>query len=493
MWHVVRNWLTRVPVDDPVDRRNAPFVQVLFLLLGSWIPLIKLYYFFLVAFRGLQVRYQGTEMWVDASTDVLMTASAWIGFYLVRHGRFRPALVLFLVVFLGSMTVSYGVLGMVNLGSDPMPLLVLALAGQVLGRRALWVVYATVLVSLAAGVTSDGILLGHASMLATSAGKAVSRAIIYLLVVVLIDQTVAALRESLVESNLRGQALERLNVSLQHEILEHERAQEQLIHAQKLEVVGRVASGVAHDFDNVLNIVLGYAMRRERLADQGMPALLNAMEGMELAAHRALAISRKLLNFSRQDISHPEVFNVADAVRELQPMLRQLFLADVRLTVKTGEDRIPVHMDRGQFELVLLNLASNARDAMPEGGRFTVAACRSLDEDFLELTLADTGHGIPAAVAPRIFEPFYTTKPPGSGTGIGLAVVRDLVERAGGNIAVESVPGAGTTFRLKLPLALSETGIDEAALDGYQLESWTSPGLLRLASFPQSALPGRRG
>lgn len=148
----------------------------------------------------------------------------------------------------------------------------------------------------------------------------------------------------------------------------------------------------------------------------------------------------------------PEVFDAAQAVREMQPMLRQLFDADTRVRCEVeAEASLPVYLDRGQFELMLLNIAANARDAMPEGGHFTVTA-RQASAQELELVLADDGCGMPESVRRHVFEPFYTTKPAGRGTGLGLAVVRDVMVAAGGDLAVESAPGEGTVFRLRLPL-----------------------------------------
>ena len=238
---------------------------------------------------------------------------------------------------------------------------------------------------------------------------------------------------------------------------ERERAQTQLIHAQKMEAVGRVASGVAHDFDNVLNVALGYAVGRERIADRGASALMDALEGVELSVRRALSISRKLLNFSRQDLSRPEVFDAIAALRELQPMLRQLFGAATRVSLDVGDDALHVRMDRGQFELIALNIAANARDAMPDGGRFAVSATRAPDADAIDLAFSDSGCGMPESVRARVFEPFYTTKPAGSGTGLGLAVTQDLITQMGGEIRVTSTSGAGTTFLIRLPL-VAEAG-----------------------------------
>lgn len=423
---------------------------MLFLFIGCAIPLIKLYFFYLVFIKGVHSKYAGYELLIDGATDVLMTTSAWVGFYLVRRGRFRLALSLFLGVFLGSIAVGYAGLGITRLPViDPIALLVLALAGQVLGRSALWRVYMALLLCLVLGTLTD-VLLRDAP-LSVLLGAVISRTLIYLLLAILLDQTVAALRATLAESNARGDSVQRLNTDLQHEMAERERVQNQLVHAQRMEAVGRVSSGVAHDFDNVLNVVLGYAMRRERLADRGTPALVEALEGVELAARRALAISRKLLNFSRQDVQQLEVFDAAEVVREIQPMLRQMFDAATHLSWQAPSAALPILLDRQQFELMLLNIAANARDALAGGGSFGMDL-RRVDGQ-LELRLRDSGSGMPEEVRQRIFEPFYTTKPLGRGTGLGMSVVHDLVTVAGGKIEVQSESGQGTEFCIRLPLA----------------------------------------
>lgn len=445
----VRRWLAAVPVHDPVDRRNAPFMQVLLLCMGCLWPLNKLAY---LCFAGFGDAFTAFVLSLDALTDTAMTAVAWLSLVLIRRGHFRRAVRLFIGVMLAVALLAYGMAGLDRLSSDPFPLLLLGLAGLMLGRRALWVVMGVLAALFAVGALADALRQLPSGAVDWAWGRKLPLALSYLMVVVVLDRTIAVLRESLDESRLRGRALARANRHLAREMAERERAQGQLLHAQKMEAVGRIASGVAHDFDNVLSVVLGYARRRERLADQGVPALLAALEGVELAGRRALAVSRRLLDFARQDSLHPEVFDAAQALEDTRPMLRQLFGADTRLEVAVAaRGRLPVHMDRGQFELMLLNIAANARDAMPAGGRFAVTLRR--DADALELVLADDGCGMPEGVRRRVFEPFYTTKAAGSGTGLGLAVVHELVLSAHGNLGVDSLPGQGTSVRIRLPLA----------------------------------------
>ena len=444
-----RQWLRDTPVTDPVDRRNAPFMQMLLICMGCLMPVNKVIHLFSTRFRD-SMTMPGLGM--DMVTDVLMMVAAWSALCLIRRGRFREAVRMYIGLMLVAAVLAYAAIGLERLSNDPFPLLLLGLGGLMLGRKALWAVYGVLMLVFAVGTLSDVLQQVPQGHVEWQWGRKASMLVSYLMVTVLLDRTIAVLRESLDESNQRGRELEQANRRLECEMAERERAQGQLVHAQKMEAAGRVASGVAHDFDNVLNVVLGYATRRERLADQGTPALVGALEGVELAARRALALSRKLLNFSRQDTLRPEVFDAAQALRDTQPMLRQLFDADTRVRCEAeAGGGLQVCLDRGQFELMLLNIAANARDAMPEGGHFIVTLRRTAGAE-LELVLADDGQGMPAAVRQHVFEPFYTTKPAGTGTGLGLAVVRDMVLAAGGRIEVDSVPGEGTAFRIHLPL-----------------------------------------
>lgn len=449
-WNAVRDWLGRVPVVDDIERRNAPFLQLVLMYFGTVMPASLYYYHFVVGW----ITYVDVGVLLNLGTDLAVIGAAWTGVWLIRRGRLKQGLVLFLGTLIGSLALVYMYTGLRGLVIDPtFPVLSLALGGLVLGRGALWKIFAALLLTLALGGLSDLVRsLMSPGPTAYMPNWTLSVVMLYLIITVVLDRTILALRNSLDEATRRSHELAAANRELEREMAERERAQAQLIHAQKMEAVGRIASGLTHDFDNVLNVVLGYATRRERLADQGPAALVDALAGVELAARRALAVSRKLLNFSRQDVSQPEVFDAVAALHELRPMLRQLFDGEIRLQFEVANDALPVRMDRGQFELMALNIAANARDAMPDGGQFVVSARRAGDAAALELAMSDTGCGMPESVRAKIFEPFYTTKPAGSGTGLGLAVVRDLVQAAEGSIAAESLAGKGTTFRIRLPL-----------------------------------------
>jgi signal transduction histidine kinase/ActR/RegA family two-component response regulator len=452
-------WFRRIPIDDPVDRRNGVFMQWLLLFEGLRMPLNKLY---LLLFNWAYMRdtlYDTARtgprvaLAIDLATDAAMTLAAWIGIWLIRRGRFRPAVSMYVGVVLASAALAYGAFGYHENFVDLTLVVVLALSGLMLGRRALWTTYFVLMLVFAIGVIppqifSDARLWRVAlETYIASPGRALMS---YLLIAIVIDRSINALRESLDESNTQRR-------ELKHEIAERERTQEQLLHAQKMDAVGKLASGIAHDMNNVLGIILGFAMERDRLdpdppPDPDAQAMADALEGVELAARRGAAVCSKLLNFSRHDVTHTETFDAVSALRDIQPLLRQLLPPSVQLTIDMPRGGLPIRFDRSQFELALLNLASNARDAMPDGGHCTIALT-SRDGSTVVLSIRDSGSGIPDELVHRIFEPFFTTKPADRGTGLGLSVVYSLVHRAGGDITVHSAHGGGSIFRIALPMA----------------------------------------
>jgi signal transduction histidine kinase len=450
MWRAVVEWLGRVRTDDPVDRRNAPFFQVLMAMMGTLVVLNWAYLQFVV---GLPKRVGGL---VDVAMSLVTAGVAWCAFALVRYGRFRAAVKLFLWAEVITQTIAYAAVGLHGQLSDPtIPVLMVVLGGLMLGRRTLWLMFALLMIVFAAGAATDALRYaagGDAWVRGISSTPHI--VLRYLVITVIIDRCVAALRESLEASVERSLTLGRLNQQLRHEMAERERAQGQLIHAQKMEAVGRLAGGIAHDFNHVLSVVLGYAGQRARLAAEGEGALLRAMEGIETAARRGGAICRKLLGFSRGDQAASEVFDAGEAMRELRPMLDQLFDGlPIEVILELSPVATPVRFDRGQFDLVLLNLAANARDAMPAGGRFRMHA--NAARGSVDIVISDDGHGMTPQVCARIFEPFFTTKATGLGTGLGLSIVRDLLVQAGGSIVAESAPERGATFRIRLPMAVA--------------------------------------
>ena len=225
----------------------------------------------------------------------------------------------------------------------------------------------------------------------------------------------------------------------------------------RLEMVGRLAAGVAHDFKNLLSVVIGNAELIARRTDLPEEVATRADQIVQ-AAERGAGLVRELLDFGREPDGHPRVLDAAEVVGAFVPILRVAVSEDypVRCTCEAGAGK--VFIDRGNLERAVLNLVMNAWDAMPAGGPIDihVAPERTTDGDgppgaYVRLDVRDTGVGIPAEALDRIFDPSYTTKPAGKGTGLGLAVVRRVVDRAGGFIRVESTVGAGTTVHLYLP------------------------------------------
>jgi signal transduction histidine kinase len=471
----VREWLDRAPTSNPVDRLNARFIQLLMMAIGLALVLGRLYYMYAEPAEALPAHWS-LEQATDLATDVAATLAAWGGVVIIRRGHFNRGIQIFLCIYLLSAAANYATTGYRHAPPDPSPTLMLAIGGVVLGRRTLWAVYTAVIAMFALGQLADGLWLPGPRM---SLGDALHTlpmlAVAYLLVSFAIDCTTRALRTMLAEAEQRGAALARTNELLRNEMEERERTQLQLIHSQKLDAIGRAASGVAHDFDNVLNVVLGYASQREQLADLGVPSLLNAMEGIELAALRALTISRKLLNFSREDVGTTQVFDAASALGELEPMLRQILRQYIQLDLQISAHDLPVLLDRGQFELMVLNIAANARDAMPDGGRFTVKIEQLDEEPALQLTLTDTGMGMTDEVAARAFQPFYTTKAFGQGTGLGLSVVASMIEAAHGTIDASSALQQGTRFRIRLPLYREAIPASKGGVPGETESAQASP------------------
>jgi two-component system, cell cycle sensor histidine kinase and response regulator CckA len=251
--------------------------------------------------------------------------------------------------------------------------------------------------------------------------------------------------------------------SLLQDVTERVALEERLRQSQKMEAVGRLAGGVAHDFNNLLTVILGYS----QILAEGVPPgsrLADSTAQIKSAADRASGITRQLLAFSRKQVLTPRVINLNDIVVNLDSLLRRLIGEDIEVLTLPANDLGAVKADPGQIEQVIMNLALNARDAMPHGGKLTLETVNALlDESYasrhqpaepgryIMLAVSDTGHGMTVETQARIFEPFYTTKEVGKGTGLGLSMVYGIVKQSGGYIWVYSEPDRGTSFKIYLP------------------------------------------
>jgi signal transduction histidine kinase len=240
-------------------------------------------------------------------------------------------------------------------------------------------------------------------------------------------------------------------------------SEEQLRQAHKIEAVGRLASGVAHDFNNILTVITGHSELLLRQLDADDPRRKNA-EQIEKAAYRAAALTRQLLTFSRKQVIEPRVLKLNAIILNIEKMLRRLIGEDIEFCTVLDSAAGHIKADPGQIEQVIMNLAVNARDAMPNGGKLTVTTANTtLDKkhlnnfpdlcagDYVMLAIADTGTGMSEEVKAHLFEPFFTTKPPGKGTGLGLATCFGIVKQNTGHISVHSELGRGTTFKIYFP------------------------------------------
>jgi PAS domain S-box-containing protein len=249
------------------------------------------------------------------------------------------------------------------------------------------------------------------------------------------------------------------------DVTEHQKLEAQLRQAQKMESIGTLAGGVAHDFNNMLTAISGYGhLALAKMAPDDPNR--GCVEGILEAADRAAHLTRDLLLFSRKHPINRTTIDLNAGVRRLAGFLRRVIGEDITLTVELAETAIPVFADEHQIGQVLMNLATNARDAMPDGGVFTIrTGLTLLDDRFVAahefgapgpcalLTVTDTGAGMDEPTRQRVFEPFFTTKEPGAGTGLGMAVVYGIVRQHDGLATVHSEPGLGTTLRIYLPLA----------------------------------------
>ena len=251
-------------------------------------------------------------------------------------------------------------------------------------------------------------------------------------------------------------------IAVLRDITEHRQIEEHLRQSQKMEAIGTLAGGVAHDFNNLLMVINGYSsLLSDSLASEGK--LRGQVDQIQKAAERAMSLTRQLLAFSRKQTIQPSTLKLNQVITGMEKLLHRLIGEDILIATQLAQDLGTVLADAGQIEQVILNLAVNARDAMPEGGQLTfetrniemedaVASANSMKPGrYVEFVVKDTGVGMDMNVQTRLFEPFFTTKPAGKGTGLGLSTVYGILKQSSGNITFTSQPGHGTTFRVYLP------------------------------------------
>jgi two-component system cell cycle sensor histidine kinase/response regulator CckA len=292
------------------------------------------------------------------------------------------------------------------------------------------------------------------------------------------DRAANSLKEGATDYVVKGR-LNRLAHVVQRALQEakdriaHRTLEEQLRQSQKMEAIGRLAGGVAHDFNNMLTVITGYSqIALERIPPDS--PLYEFISEILKAGDRAAALTKQLLAFSRKQVLQHRILDLNATVSDMERMLRRIIGDNIVLATTLTREAARIKTDPGQVEQVILNLAINARDAMPEGGRLTIATARvNLDEayvknhpevhpgDYILLEVTDTGIGMSEEIQSHIFEPFFTTKLPGLGTGLGLSTVFGIVAQSGGHIVVESEPGKGACFRVYFPW------VADSVQDGY--------------------------
>ena len=264
-------------------------------------------------------------------------------------------------------------------------------------------------------------------------------------------------------------------IAIKQDITEQRNLQQQLLQAHKMESVGRLAGGIAHDFNNILQAITGFSSILLGELGEGDPRRADVAE-IDRAAQRAVGLTRQLLAFSRKQKMEMAPLRIQTVLQGTEKMMRRLIGEHIRLASDIPPDLPPVRADAGQIEQIIVNLALNARDAMPEGGQLTLSAravrleaaglpavADARPGDFVRLDVRDTGTGMPPHVRERLFEPFFSTKGPGRGTGLGLAVVYGIVRQHEGFIDVTTSPGKGSTFSIHLPVAAGEAREEDAA------------------------------
>ena len=466
----LRAWLARIGGTDPIERRQAYILQAIILAIVAT---------FLVATVSNAIRAASGGAPANPIPNLTFVAVTLGLLFILRRGQFRIVAALFVAFLVYAFAQALAGTGLARGGPYLALLLVpVIIAGLLLPR--LWLLVTAIAVYVAAfvAVQSDPLLTDPS--LPSPMGNFLFATLFAWIVVDQFGGTVrrALLRALAHEHELehgrealaaRTTDLQEAVGALKAEMAERQRLEDEqeamrqrMLENQRLESIGRLAGGVAHDFNNMLTAIGGYTDLASARAT--LEEARNDLQGVRHAADQAAALTRQLLAFSRNQELRPSVVDLSEIVVRVEPLLRRLLGEQVQLIVRAADDVWPVLVDPSQMESIIVNLAVNARDAMESGGTLTIETANvALDNDYARthaevvpgpyamVAVSDTGIGMDEATAARIFEPFFTTKALGQGTGLGLASVYGTIRQSGGHIWVYSEPGHGTTFKLYLP------------------------------------------
>jgi signal transduction histidine kinase len=433
-WQRTLDWLRRQPFVTSQERRNAWMLETMLFIAG-------------VAALSMAIVSHATAGDRDAAFGALaIVIFAWSCVLLSRRGYFRLAASLTVVGGLALIWLSYASYGLQAQSSLQMThLMPLLFAGLLLGRAAVWWTALANAIALAIGAWVD---MAHATNAAAASAVLPNlflSAMNFLVLAVILDRLILSSQRAIQRS-----------LELEIEIEQKELAYARLLQTQRMEAIGRLSTGVAHDFNNILSVILGLAT-----SNRHKGSVETILPGIRQAARRGAVLTRRLLSFSRTQVRHVSTFDLAVAVDEARTLILPMFSRDIEVRLDIPHPGPLVRADRDELELSLLNIIGNACDAMPRGGRFDLSIESS--EDHAWISIEDTGVGMTPEVLSRVFEPFFTTKPKEKGTGIGLAIVHRFVVDSGGEMDMDSAPGQGTRIRIRLPLAAQEAVSHEAA------------------------------
>ncbi|WP_454832370.1 ATP-binding protein [Pseudoxanthomonas wuyuanensis] len=461
-WQRVIGWFCRLPINAPQDRRNALMLQTVLAIIGA------------TALTMAMVSSTGADASERSESWIALAISGYAGacFHLLRKGLFRLSASLTVIGSLFLIGITYRTYGLqAQSGLQMTHLMPLLFAGLLLGRTAVWWTAAANAVALAIGAWVD---LGHATN-AAAAAEVLPNLFLsgmnFLVLAVILDRLILSSQRAI----QRSEELNAICLELEREIDEKERAYARLLHTQRMETIGRLSTGAAHDFNNILSIILGLATP---LGKRGIPVDA-ILPGIRQAARRGAVVTRRLLSFGRTQARQVSRFDLVEAVEDMRSLILPMFHDGIQVRLDIPPRGLMVEMDRDELELALLNMTSNACDAMPQEGRFTLSI--ESNGNHALVRMHDTGIGMNQEVQARLFEPFFTTKPKEKGTGIGMAIVHRFIADVGGEIEVDSAPGQGTRICLRLPLAPHDCAAAQLAADRLcVLLVVSDPGTLQL-------------